>query len=360
MSLIKKHPILAIVILVVAAIAAATANTWFANRAVQNSGNWGGATIVVTEPARMASIIDKVESIGTAKANESVLLTAKVSDTVRKVNFDDGDFVDEGAILVELTNSEETAQLAEAKATAEEATRQFNRLQNLIAQRLASETQLDTDRVRMQTATARLEAIIARLDDRLIRAPFSGVLGFRNVSPGTLLTSLTPVTSLDDISQIKLDFDIPETYLATVRAGQEVTAISIAYPATPFSGIVNTVDSRVDPVTRTVTVRAIIDNGDRLLRPGMLLTINLIFERGRVLVIPEESIVPLQDRQYVYMIDSRGMAQQIEVQVGRRRPGIVEVLSGLSEGDEVITEGTIKIRPGSPVSKRGAVPANAS
>ncbi|MEX0941341.1 MAG: efflux RND transporter periplasmic adaptor subunit [Pseudomonadales bacterium] len=355
MNLIKQHPIVIFFTLLIAAIIAVTANTYMKKHDSADNGGWGGGvTTVVTEPARVETIVDKIESIGTALGNESVLITAKVTDTVRSVNFEDGMYAEAGDILVQLTNSEETALLNEAKATAEEATRQFNRVQNLIAQRLASETQLDVERVRMQTANARLEAIIARLDDRLIRAPFSGVLGFRRVSPGTLMTPSTPVTTIDDVSIIKLDFDVPENYLSSLKPGQEVIAHSVAYPDVPLTGTVNSIGSRVDPVTRTVTVRAHINNDQRLLRPGMLLTVNLILQRDQALVIPEEAIVPIQDRQYVFTIDERGAAVQKEVKVGRRQPGFVEILSGLEEGEEVITQGIIKIRPGSKVAIRNA------
>ena len=183
MNLIKQHPIIIVFSLLILAVGGFTVKT-YSDKQTQNSrGGWGGGTtIVVTAPVAFRSIVDEVESIGTAKANESVSLISKVTDTVSKVNFEDGGYVNVGEILVELTNLEETAQLAEAQASVDEATRQFNRVQNLIEQKLASETQLDIEQARKQTSEARLEAILARLDDRLIRAPFSGLLGFRSVS----------------------------------------------------------------------------------------------------------------------------------------------------------------------------------
>lgn len=360
MEFIKSHPLLTISFIVIVGVGAVTANTYIENQAQQSGGGWGsnGPTIVVTEPARLTTIVDKVESIGTAQANESVQLTAQVSDTVRKVNFEDGDFVDQGDILVELTNAEETAQLAEAQATVDEATRQFNRVQNLIDQNLASQTQLDERRVQMQTAQARLEAIVARLENRLIRAPFSGVLGFRNVSPGTLLTSSTPVTSIDDISIIKLDFDVAEIYFARIQPGQEVIARNAAYPGETFTGTVRTLNSRVDPVTRTLTVRAHIENRNRKLRPGMLMTVDLVFDRAQALVVPESAIVPIQDTEYVYVVGDDGIANRREVESGRRRPGIVEVTAGIEAGEEVITQGIIKVRPGASVTRRSDASAS--
>jgi len=351
----KRHPIVVICAILILALIALTANIWSQS---QNSNlaraRGANTTLVDTQAAYQTIIIDQIEAIGTAHANESVLLTAKVTETVRKVNFEDNQFVSKGAILVELTNTEETAQFAEAQATLDEASRQYKRVKNLIDQKLASETQLDIEKTRMQTAQARLDAVLARLDDRLIRAPFSGILGFRNTSPGTLLTPSTAVTSLDDISIIKLDFAIPENYLSTLQPGQEIVAGSAAYPEQPFTGVVATINSRVDPVTRAVTVRALINNEAQKLKPGMLLTVQLVLSRTPALVIPESAVIPIQDRQYVYLIDSEGAAQRREISVGRRRTGIVEVLSGVSAGEEVITAGVIKINPGSNVSQRSA------
>ena len=334
-------------------VAAATVNTYLDNQTQRSGRGFGSAPSVVTERAEVRRLVDSVESIGTALASESVVLTSKVTDTVRKVNFDDGDFVDVGDILVELTNSEETALLAEARATLDEASRQLARVQNLHEQNLAALTQVDEERARKQTAEARLEAIVARLDDRLIRAPFAGVLGYRNVSAGTLLSPNREVTTLDDIATIKLDFTIPETYLAVTEVGQDVIAQSVAWPGREFRGEVSTVNSRVDPVTRAVGVRALIQNDEQLLRPGMLLTVKLTRDVVEALVVPEESVVPVQSKQYVYTITPEGAAARVEIETGRRRPGVVEVLAGLRAGDEVITQGVIKVRPGGKVRRKG-------
>lgn len=349
MSFVRRHPIFFIFILLGAAVAGLTAHTYMKNQGAGDDG-WGSdTTIVVTEPARIATIVDEVESIGTTRANESVALTTKVTDTISKIHFSDGMFVEKGDILLELTNSEETAMLAEAQATLDEATRQYDRLRNLINQNLASEQQLDEVRARVETAEARLEAVVARLDDRLLRAPFSGVLGFRNVSPGSLVTQNTVVTTLDDIDTIKLDFSVPERFLSVLEPGQEVIAKSTAWPDKQFTGTVQTIGSRVDPVTRSVSVRAYIDNEDKQLRPGMLLTVRLVRKREDALVIPEESVIPIQDKHYVYRVDDTNTAQRVEVEIGRRRRGIVEVLGGLEEGDPVITQGVVKVRPGNKV-----------
>lgn len=345
-----RHPILIIALLIIAGLATATVNRVLKNQQQVNRMGYGGsASLVVVQPARLEMIVEQVEAIGTASANESVNLTAKVTDTVSKVNFEDGQTVEQGTVLVELTNTEETARLTEAQATLAEATRQLDRLRNLIEQGLASELRLDEEEVRKQTAAARLEAVLARLDDRLVRAPFKGVLGFRKVSQGTLLTPNTIVTTLDDVSVIKLDFTVPEIYLSVLHEGLDVFAKSTAYPGRDFKGTVNTIGSRVDPVTRSVVIRAHIENRDNLLRPGMLLTVALIRSRERVMVIPEEALIPIQDKQFVFMVDEENRANRIQVEIGRRRLGIVEILGGLKLGDRVITEGAMRVRPGSMV-----------
>src|SRR5690606_24966001 len=212
-------------------------------------------------------------SVGTTVANESINITAKVSETVRRVHFQDGNFVQEGDVLVELTNADEASRLAEAQASADDAKRQFERLQELVRNRLVSKTDLDQAQTAMQTANARLEGVLVAMDDRLVRAPFSGLLGFRTVSEGALLSPTTVISTLDDISVIKLDFTVPEVYLADVRVNEQVRARSVVYPDRDFVATISVIGSRVDPVTRSVQVRALIDNSDGILRPGMLLTV---------------------------------------------------------------------------------------
>lgn len=356
MRFIRHHPILLVFIILATSLAGFTAHTYVQKQQREDQGRWGNNNqpIVITRPAEVRTIVDEIESIGTAKANESVSLAAKVTETVSKVHFEDGALVEEGDILVELTDSEERALLAEAQTSLEEARRQYNRLRNLIDQNLASEQQLDEAKARMETAESRYEATLARLNDRLIRAPFSGILGFRNVSPGTLVTQNTVVTTLDDISTIKVDFSVPERFLGSLKQGQQVIAKSTAWPDKSFTGTVRTIGSRVDRVTRSVSVRAHIDNEDLMLRPGMLLTIRLVRDRENALVVPEEAIIPIQDKHYVYRVGDDQIANRVEVEIGRQRPGIVEVISGLNEGDQVITEGVIKVSPGTKVTPRTA------
>jgi membrane fusion protein (multidrug efflux system) len=306
------------------------------------------APLVTVGRARNDKLFDAIEALGTAQANESVTLTAKVTDTVRRVNFDDGAFVEAGTVLVELTNQEEEALLAEARANLDDAESQLRRLEDLSSRGLTSASELDVARSRAGAMRARWNSIVARLRDRLIQAPFSGVLGFRQVSPGTMLSPNTPITSIDDISVIKLDFTVPETFLGNMTPGARIVAKSVSFPDREFEGTVRTVGSRVDPVTRAVTIRAHIENKDRALRPGMLLTVEVVTAERVALVVPESAVFQVQNRAYVYRVND-DVAKQQQIEVGGRRFGVVEVLGGLAEGDLIVVEGIIKLRDGARV-----------
>ncbi len=352
MRFILRHPLL--ILFIVAAIAltygvySRLTQEPAGGAGMMRGGGMGPVSVTVTEVIRQ-QLADEVESVGTAQANESVNLTAKVSDTVTAVHFEDGDLVEQGDILVELTNSAEAARLSEVQSEVDDARRQYERLQSLIETNLISQTDLEVARTRYDTARARLEGVIANMDDRLIRAPFSGMLGFRNISEGTLVTPNTVITTLDDISTIKLDFNIAEVFFAQLQPGLTVTANSIVYRGRAFEGVVQNIGSRIDEVTRSVQVRAVIDNSDRVLRPGMLLTVGLTLNERDTVVVPEAALVPSQGRQYVFVVDEESIARRVEVEVGRRRPGLAEIVSGLVPGQRVVTEGIAQVRPGQPV-----------
>lgn len=313
-------------------------------------GGFDRVPLVVTETARIRSIADIVEAVGTTQANESVTITAKVTDSIRQVRFEDGDFVQQGDILVELTNEEQTALLQEAEADRQDARTRFDRLNNLLDQQSIPVSDVDEARARLSVARARYQAIVVRLDDRLIRAPFTGLLGFRKVSAGTLITPGTPITTLDDISVIKLDFALPEVHLGVVHPGLSLTAESAAFPGRSFAAAVRTVGSRVNPVTRALPVRAHIDNPDALLRPGMLMTVRLTTASRDALMVPETALLQRGMETFVYAVTD-GRAALTTIDLGIRHDGWAEVRSGIAPGQEVIVEGVMKVRDGGPVRR---------
>ena len=306
-------------------------------------------TAVVTARVAPVEWRDTIEALGTARANESVTLTAKVSETVRKVAFDSGDIVRAGDVIVDLSSGAQLAGLEEARAAYQEAERQLARGQELAPTKIISESQLDTQRSTRDAAKARMDVVRAQLSDRVITAPFDGVLGLRQVSPGSLVTPGTAIATLDDISVIKLDFPVPERYLAVLARGQDVAAHSETYPDREFAGTVASVDSRVDPVTRAVTVRAEIPNPTGCCAPACCCRSTSSSRRGRRSSCPEIAVVQVGTEAFVYRVKADETVERAKVELGARRQGEVEVASGLAAGDRIVTEGTVKLREGARV-----------
>jgi membrane fusion protein (multidrug efflux system) len=315
------------------------------------------ATTVIMASVAAIEWRDTIEALGTAKSKESVTLTAKVSETVRKVAFDSGDIVRAGDVIVDLSSGAQLAGLEEARAAYQEAERQLARGQELAHAKIVSESQIDTQRATRDAAKARMDVVRAQLSDRVITAPFDGILGLRRVSPGTLVTPGTAIATLDDISVIKLDFTVPERYLAVLSEGQDIVAHSETYPDRDFLGQVTSVDSRVDPVTRSVTVRAELPNPERLLRPGMLLSVRLYQNARQAIVVPEISVLQIGTDAFIYRVSEDRTAERVRVVLGSRRRGEVEVVSGLVAGDTIVTEGAVKLRDGARVTGPAEAPA---
>ena len=318
-------------------------------------GGQQGAQVVpvVTAEAQMRPMEVGIEAIGTANANEAVNITSKTSNIVTAIHFSDGQAVRAGQLLVELDGAQARADLAAATADFTESAAQYNRSRDLVDAQVVSQSQYDQLRGTMQANEARVAAAKARLGDTVIRAPFSGRVGLRRVSVGTLIAPGTVITTLDDTSTIKVDFAVPDLYVGQLRAGQQVSARTSAYPDRAFAGRVVSVDSRIDPTTRSVMVRALVPNADAALKPGMFLTVDLAKESRQALVVPEEALVPEQARMFIYVVAGSAV-QKREVQLGRREPGRVEITTGVSAGERVVVEGTLKLRDGSPVSELNA------
>ena len=337
-------------VIVVVIAAAALALWYFQGKPAQQAGaKRGGPVPVVIAPVVRDTFATTVQAVGTARADEAVDISAKVTETVSEIAFTDGQRVQAGDLIVQLSDAREQAELELAQVNLAEQQREYKRLVGLVRQKAIPQSQLDAQESALEAARAQLEAARTSIADRRIVAPFDGVLGLRRVSPGALVEPGDVITTLDAVDPIKLDFTVSETFLATLRPGLNVSAHTTAYPDETFVGEVMSIDSRVDPATRAVTVRAHIPNPEGRLSPGMLMTVELVTDRRESLILPEAALVPLGQRQYVFVIDEAGKAQRVEVQIGRRRPGDVEVLSGVGEGDRVVVEGTIRIKPGAEV-----------
>jgi membrane fusion protein (multidrug efflux system) len=309
-------------------------------------GTRAGAPASVTlAPVRAERISQKLEALGNARANESVDISTKISNIVTAVTFRDGERVKRGQVLVQLDDAQARADVAAAQAALTESESQYNRSRELLNTQALSKSSFDQLEATLKANRARLGAASARLEDTVIRAPFSGRVGLRRVSVGTLISPGDVITTLDDTSVIKLDFSVPENFLASLREGLSIRATAPAYPGRSFSGSVSSIDSRVDVATRAVIVRALLANEDGALKPGMFLNVSLANDEREALVIPEEALTPEAERQFVFVV-ADGKASRREVRIGGRRPGTVEITAGLTAGERVVVEGTQKIRDG--------------
>ena len=314
------------------------------------SGNSTSPVGVIVAVAENRSFPLSAEALGNARANEAIDVRAEITAAITAIRFDEGEWVERGAVLVELENASQLAAVASAKAALVESTSQLKRSEELFKTNVVAASQLEQLRAKQEADQASVKAAESRLVQTVIRAPFAGRLGLRRVSLGSVVDTNTIMTTLDDTSRIKLDFEVPEVFVARLRAGLSVTARSAAWPDIEFRGEVVSIDTRVDPVSRTISVRAILPNENGQLRPGMFLTVSMLREDVTALLVPEEAIVPERSKQFVYVVNEANVVNLREVQTGRRRPGEVEILSGLVEGERVIIEGTQKVQSGQTVS----------
>ena len=304
---------------------------------------------VTTQAVEMRAMGEVISALGTAQSKEGVLITSQQTGLVEQLHFKDGEIVQKGQLLVTLHDDEERARVRESEAKLADNRSQLERLQNLSTGNAVSKSVLDEKIYAVKVAEAQLEVARATLQKRYITAPFSGVLGTRQVSPGALVTTTTAITTLDDLSKMKVEFTIPETFASVVKPGLEVVAISAAFSDQLFSGVISHVDARINPGTRTLSLLAQIDNPKRLLKPGMLVEVRISQDKTEVLTVPEGALISLARQHYVFVVDENNLAKQKQIVIGKRRIGFAEVIEGLALGDRVVVEGTHKIRDGQPV-----------
>lgn len=324
----------------------------------EKKGGGPQAVPVTTMQVRMQPFSDSVQAVGTVAARESVAVTAKVSEVVQRVHFESGQQVARGAPLVTLSGTQQQASLAAAQATANEANQLYRRNSALAEQQLIARAQLDAQRATRDAANAQVNQIRANLADRVVRAPFAGVLGIRQVSPGALVTPGTVIATLDDIRSVHVDFPLPEARLGQLGVGQRLRAISTAWPGRDFEGMVSTVESRVDPATRAVRVRADFSNGDGALRPGMLMNVALYQSERQALLVPEIAVVQVGRETFVFVVDGENKVAQRPVVIGARSDGQAEIVEGLKPGERIVTDGVGKLRTGQTIRETAAVPVN--
>lgn len=301
---------------------------------------------VILHTAEERLFSDRIEALGTLQGRESVTITANVTETVADIHFEEGQRVERGQLLVSLSQQEELAQLGSARAELDEQRREVKRLEGLVKTQSAARTELDQRRTALDMARHRIEELQAVIAERNVRAPFDGVLGLRHVSPGALVQPGDTITTLDAIDSLKMDFSVPATALASLEVGQAISATTAAYPR-EFTGTVTVIDSRVNPVDRSIRARAYFDNPEGMLKPGMLMQLELHYLPRRALLIPEEALVSREREHTVWVVDPQSNeATPRTVSIGGRRAGWVEITEGLAAGERVVREGMMRLRPG--------------
>ncbi|MDY0071194.1 MAG: efflux RND transporter periplasmic adaptor subunit [Thauera sp.] len=311
-----------------------------------------GAKAVLVEAVEVQAqaLNDEVSAVGSLISNESVLLRPEVAGRIVRIGFADGEEVAAGSLLFELDAAVQQAELAQAEASVRLAKANHVRNVDLLARKFVSQSTVDNSRAELEVARAGRSLAAARLARTRIHAPFAGVLGLRQVSPGDYVREGDALVNLEDISRLKLDFRLPELRLDQLRRGQMVELSTDVLPGEVFQARVEAIDPQVDAQGRAVRLRASVDNAQRRLRPGVFARVRLILaEQPAALMLPEEALVPAPGNLlYVYQIVD-GIARRVEVEAGSRRGTQVEIRRGLAPGALVVTAGQLKLRDGDAV-----------
>ena len=304
---------------------------------------------VKAAPATHATLNVEVTAVGTLRADETVMVRPEIAGRVATIHFREGQKIRQGEPLATLDQEEYQAQLASSAAQLALEQSSYRRLQDMDRQQLASQQNLDEAKAKLDTARAQQELNRVRLSKTVIRAPFDGMIGLRKISPGAYVKPGDDIVALESLGAMKLDFRVPETYLARLAVDQRLAARVDAYPEQSFEGTIYAIEPALDEETRTVLLRARLPNPHNQPRPGLFARVSLILERREnALVVPEQAIVPVGQTTFVYrVVDDK--AVMTPVKLGLRRPGLVEILEGLSAGDLVVTDGQLKIRDGAAV-----------
>lgn len=326
-------------LLLCVALMSATASVW-------------AQTAVIVADAQERAIGGQREVLGNVLANESVAIGATVSDVVARVAFEEGAQVQAGDILIELEHAAETAALRAAKATRAEAQAALKRLRTLQQRDLSAQSELDLAEARYLASDAAVDEAQAELNDRIIRAPFSGVLGLREVSPGAYVSAGQTITTLHDLSILKVEFRVPEDALGMLRPGKSLNVRIPSLGNAQFAVMPDVDAVALTPQSRSLRVRARLPQPDAQLRPGALAVVELNDTDSAALSIPEAALMPYQGRQTVYVVKD-GQVTRREVTSGRRATGWVEIRSGLSAGEQVVVHGGDKLRPNAQVQILG-------
>ncbi|MEO9781491.1 MAG: efflux RND transporter periplasmic adaptor subunit [Sedimentitalea sp.] len=315
-----------------------------------SGGTQGKSRTAVVELAKAESrtLSQTVEAVGTTRARQSVEIVPQAEGRIVEMNFAAGELVQEGAVLVRLDDTIERANLTEAEARLRERGKVFERMTQLSSTNAVAEAALEDSIARLAEAKAELDRARQHLNERSIRAPFSGIVGLAEIDRGARAATGTVITRLDDLSEVEVEFSLPENLFAVVEVGQQLLATGIAFPDQSFTGQIDAVDSRIDPVSRSFRTRAIIPNPDGVLPAGMFMALELTLSQAEHVVVPEEAIIFQAAETYVFSVQE-GIAKRVRVTTGQRRDGMVAVVKGLEAGADVVVRGLHRVHDGNAV-----------
>lgn len=314
-----------------------------------------GVPVSVAEVTQ-ETLTEHLRAVGTLLAGESVMLRPEIAGRIARIHVAEGQPVAAGTLLISLDAAEQRARVAQIEATLELHRLNHARARDLARTRMVSAQDFDQASAQLKESTALLERERVLLAKTELRAPFAGVLGLRQVSPGAYVQPGQDLVNLEAIDPLKVEFRVPERHAGALRVGQEVRVEVDAAPGRVFAGTVYAINPALDADSRAFALRARVPNPDRVLRPGMFARVEMpLAERARALVIPEQAIVPRGEQMSVFKVTD-GKAALTPVRTGLRVPGKVEVLEGLAAGDVVVTAGQMKLRDGVPVVVPAAAP----
>ncbi|MFO1091014.1 MAG: efflux RND transporter periplasmic adaptor subunit [Hyphomicrobiales bacterium] len=314
-------------------------------------GGAGQRAVVETAPARVKDLTEKLEAVGTSRAKSSVDIVPLATGRIVELTFESGEKVSNGEILVRLDDDIQRADAMEAEAKKMQADLALSRAQTLGKDNISTRATIEQLQAAAAAAQAELDRARRRLADRVIRAPFAGITGLKQVDVGAQVDDKTVITRLDDVSEVELEFSLPEGTFGEIRKGQEITATAAAFPGRTFTGRITAIDNRIDPVARAFKVRALLPNPDLVLPAGMFMLISVVLDQKPGVVVPEEAVVVTGEQATVFVVKD-GKAKQQAVKLGLREPGLVEIVSGVADGDEVVVRGVQRLRDGMAVEAR--------
>ena len=319
-------------------------------------GRGGGAPTVSPVNSTVRDFTDRIDVLGVAKGRQSVTLTSATQQLVTRVLFQPGQYVRRGQALVELQSNAEDASIQSARARLIQAQRNFQRWNELARRGVAPRATVDQYQAAYETAQADLSVAQARRTDRTVRAPFAGRVGLSDIAPGALLNPGAPIVTLDDTSSIRVDFEVPDRFLAVIRPGAPIIARTDAYPDLRALGQIALLDTRIDERTRAITARAEIPNPTGQILPGMLIRIGVVQSQRQSVAVPESAVQFEGDQAFVFLLrrGERGLrVVREQVVIGLNQDGFLEIRSGLLPNAQVVADGLNRLQNGRPVTLAG-------